>query len=222
MGCLSSEHTACPRYVHAEATPREATPREAVVPVVAPRPQPRIREPKVPGPARARPFSRATVAALLLLVVSAVASFAFVLSRGSLTLPAGPTNEVAGATATPGPTEVAAAPPTAEATPTPTPSPTPEPTPIPTAAPTPAPTPIATPEPTARATARPTSDRYAYLEPCPNRPRCWIYIIRRGDALYALANYFGHPLETIYRLNPWTKTRGIQPGDQLILPPPTR
>jgi hypothetical protein len=207
--CLSSEHTSCPRYVHAEAAPQEA-----VVRVQPQRPQPRSRAPRTRG-ASSRPSSPATLAAILALLASASLSFAFVLVRGGLALPTpsgSSANEVAGATATPAPTTVAAvltpAPPTP--TPVPTPAPTPEPTPVPT--PTPAPTP----------TPRPTSDRYAYLEPCPSRPNCWIYTIQRGDALSALANYFGHPLATIYRLNPWTKTRGIHPGDQLILPPPTR
>jgi LysM domain-containing protein len=205
--CLSSEHTSCPRYVHAEAVPREG-----VVAVQPQRPQPRSRTPR-PGGISSRPGSPATLAALLALLASASLSFAFVLVRGGLALPlpsGSPANAVAGATATPAPTTVAAvltpAPPTA----------TPVPTPSPTAAPTPAPTPSPTPRP------RPTSARYAYLERCPNRPNCWIYTIRRGDALSALANYFGHSLETVYRLNPWTKTRGIHPGDQLILPPPTR
>jgi LysM repeat protein len=144
--------------------------------------------------------------AVLLLVASAIGSFAFLLARGSLTLPgpsASPANEVAAATATPVPTTVADT-----ATPGPTPTPTPEPTAAPTS--------------TAGPTPRPTSDRYQYLEPCPDKPDCWIYTIRPGDAISALANYFGHPRETIYRLNPWTRTRGIHPGDKLILPPPTR
>jgi len=209
--CLSSEHTACARYVHAEAAPREA-----VVRVLPQRPQPRSRVPR-PGGVSSRPSSPATLAALLALLASASLSFAFVLVRGGLALPppsGSAADGVAGSTGTPAPTTVAAV--LTPAPPTPAPVPTPAPTPAPTLAPTPAPTPAATPTP------RPTSERYAYLEPCPSRPNCWIYTIRRGDALSALANYFGHSLETIYRLNPWTKTRGIHPGDQLILPPPTR
>jgi hypothetical protein len=218
--CLSSEHTACPRFIHAEAAPAEAAPVLAVVPVAAQRPQARSRATRPAGIA-SRPSSPATLAALLALLASASLSFAFVLVRGGLALPppsAPAANEVAGSTGTPAPTMVAAvltpapATPTPAPTPTPTAPPTPAPTPTPTAAPTPAPT----------ATPRATSQRYAYLKPCPTRPNCWIYTIRSGDALSALANYFGHSLETVYRLNPWTKTRGIHPGDQLILPPPTR
>jgi LysM repeat protein len=210
--CLSPEHTSCPRYIHAEAVPSQPVARvQPVVRVPPPRPQPRSR-PSSQRSGAPRPRSRATMLALLLLVASAIGSFAFLLARGSLTLPgpsASPANEVAGATATPVPTTVAVV-----VTPGPTPTPTPEPTaaPTPTAGPTPTPTP----------TPRPTSDRYQYLEPCPDKPDCWIYTIRPGDAISALANYFGHPRETIYRLNPWTRTRGIHPGDKLILPPPTR
>lgn len=210
MACLSPEHDVCPRYVHAEATPREA-----VVRVEAIRPEPRSGAP-LPAAGASRPNSRATLAAFLLLLASLAASLAFVMGRGGLAMPA--PNEVAAATGTPAATAVAVAA-TLAPTPTPTAIPTPVPTPDPTAVPTSSPSP--TPRPTKRATPRPTSERYAYLVPCPSKPDCWIYTIRAGDALYNLARYFGHPIETIYRLNPWTKVRGIHPGDKLILPPPT-
>jgi hypothetical protein len=209
--CLSPEHTSCPRYIHAETAP------ETVVRVPPPRPQPRSRAPRAlrTRSGTLRPRSPATLGALLLLLASMSLSFAFVLLRGGLTLPgrsAPPANEVAGATGTPVPTTVAAV--STPAAPTSRP--------VVSRAPTAAPTPALTPAPTPGPTPRPKSERYAYLEPCPSRPNCWIYTIRRGDALSALANYFGHPLATIYRLNPWTKVRGIHPGDKLILPPPTR
>jgi LysM repeat protein len=210
MACLSPEHVACPRYLHAEAVPPQGAVR-----VQPPRPEPRLR---APAP---RPRSRATPGALLLLLASVAASFAFFLSRGGLTLPApgsSPSNQVAGATGTPASTAVAVV-----STVAPTPTPSPPPTPIVTEPPTPSPAETQTPAatPTRKPAPRPRSERYAYLEPCPDKPKCWIYTIRRGDALYNLARYFGHPLGTIYRLNPWTKVRGIQPGDKLILPPPT-
>jgi LysM repeat protein len=71
-------------------------------------------------------------------------------------------------------------------------------------------------------TPAPTSDRYALLQPCPDKPDCYIYTIRHGDNLTGIAKYFGVPLQTVRDLNPWTQTKGIQPGNKLILPPPTR
>jgi LysM repeat protein len=91
------------------------------------------------------------------------------------------------------------------------------PTPPPTA--TPEPTPIATPAPTPAASV---SDRYALLQPCPDKPDCWIYTVRKGDNLTGIAKYFGIPLQTVRDLNPWTETKGLEPGQKLILPPPTR
>lgn len=218
--CLTRAHTDCPRYLRGALLLREGATSGDV----------------------ARTVSRATLAALVLLAVSAGASFAFVLVRGGLTMPVGPiaTQVAAAATATPGgdptPTPAATAvvtpPPTATPQPTPTAAPTatpgrtPSPTPAPTATPvvTPPPTAHPTARPTARPTAtpRPTSDRYALLDPCPGRPNCWTYTIRSGDNLYSIANYFGHTLETVYRLNPWARTTPLKAGQQLILPPPNR
>jgi LysM repeat protein len=49
-----------------------------------------------------------------------------------------------------------------------------------------------------------------------------LYTIRSGDNLFSIGRYFGVSLETIRRLNPWTRTQGIRAGRQLVLPPPTR
>jgi LysM repeat protein len=202
--CLTRGHQDCPRYL-----------RGALV----------LREADAPAAPR-RTLSGATVAALVLLAVSAGASFAFVLMRGGLTLPVGPgaTQVAAAATATPGPTATPVVTPEPTPSPTPTPAPTPTPTPQPTPSPEPtvAPTPPPTPPPTRAPTPRPTSSRYALLEPCPNTPNCWIYTVRSGDNLYSIANYFGHSLETVYDLNPWTRTTPLKAGQELILPPPRR
>jgi hypothetical protein len=195
--CLTRAHTDCPRYLRGALLLHEDGGGAA-----SSRP--------------ARTVSRAIAAALVLLALSAGASFAFVVVRGGLTLP-GPaeTQVAAGATATPTPEA------TPRPTPPPTPSPTPSPTPTPTATPTPTPSPTPTPVPPTP-TPRPTSSRYALLRPCTDRQDCWIYTIRTGDNLYSIANYFGHSLETVYRLNPWTRTTPLRAGQQLILPPPTR
>jgi LysM repeat protein len=182
--CLTTRHVDCPRYVRAAAPPRQA--RQA----------PRV--------------SRAILAAIAILLVSAVASFGFVLARGGLALPMpSPSGAVEAATGTPAATAVAVV-----ETPAPTPDPTPAPTPVPSPIPNPVPTPALTPAP--------TSDRYALLQPCPDKPDCYIYTIRHGDNLTGIAKYFGVPLQTVRDLNPWTQTKGIQPGNKLILPPPTR
>jgi LysM repeat protein len=206
--CLTRSHQDCPRYL-----------RGALV----------LREAEAPAAAR-RSLSRATVAALVLLAVSAGASFAFVVVRGGLAVPLGPgaTQAAAAATGTPMPTATPTVtlPPTPMPTesPAPTPSPTPEPTATPTPAPTATPTspPTPTPAPTRAATPRPTSDRYALLTPCSSTPNCWIYTVRSGDNLYSIANYFGVSLERVYDLNPWTRTTPLRAGQELILPPPTR
>ncbi len=196
--CLTSGHIDCPRYLRGAVVAHE----------------------RLASPSEANRWSRPILAAVVFLAVSATASLAFVVARGGLAFPTGPlaTDGVAAATATPGPTVVAILP-TPPPPPLATPQPSPEPTPVPTPRPTPEPTPPSTPEPTPR--PAPTSDRYQYLEPCATTPDCWVYTIRTGDALYNLARYFGHPLETVYRLNPWARN-GIHAGDQLILPPPTR
>jgi LysM repeat protein len=60
------------------------------------------------------------------------------------------------------------------------------------------------------------------LEPCPDKPDCWIYTIRSGDNIYSIARYFGVPEATVRELNPWLATTPLRAGQQLILPPPTR
>ncbi|HEU0236534.1 MAG TPA: LysM domain-containing protein [Candidatus Limnocylindrales bacterium] len=201
--CLTAGHVSCPRYLRGSLVGRETV---AVVPPRA-------------------GISRAIVAAAVVLVASATLSFAFVFARGGLTLPgagAEPTDVAAASQepTEPPPTPVPTAEPTAEPTvaPTATPRPTPSPTPAPTA--TPRPTPSPTPRPTV--TPQPTSDRYELLEPCPDKPDCWIYTIRSGDNIFSIARYFGVPEATVRELNPWLETTPLRAGQQLILPPPTR
>jgi hypothetical protein len=200
--CLRPSHANCSRYL------RGLT----------------VAQPPAPAPRTGPP--RATVAAVIVLLVSIGFSFGFVLQRGGIDLAAfAVVTPGASGSGAPSPvptaTTVAAGSPTPAATATASIVASPSPslvTPSPVV--TPAPTPSATPSPSPTPAA--TSDRYALLEPCPNRPDCWIYTVRSGDNLFSIANYFGHPLETVYRLNPWTRTQGIRHGDELILPPPTR
>lgn len=204
--CLQPAHGSCPRYLRGALA----------APTLPPPP------PVAPG----RQVPRATLAAVLLLVLAGGISFGFVIQRGSLDIAAGPTP-------TPGPTESAVASgtpavsetpaPTATPVPTPSPSASPAPTPTPTASPTPTPTPPPTPTPTPAPTATPTSDRYRLLTACPDAPDCWIYVVRSGDNFESIANYFGHPTSTLLQMNPSiVDPAEIRPGDEIRMPPPTR
>ena len=75
------------------------------------------------------------------------------------------------------------------------------------------------PTPTTRTKA--SASRLALLTPCPDSPDCYIYVVRSGDNLFSIANYFGVPLSTVKAMNPWTKN-GLKAGRELRIPPPTR
>ena len=206
--CLRRAHADCPRYLRGAA-------------------------PGTKQPSRLSAVPRATLAALLILVVSAVISFGFVLQRGGIDLPVtdgSPASTAVAAigTARPEPSDPAMATSTADPgmalTPGPTPSPpatpgltmsptlTPDPTPLPPAAATPRPAPAATPK----------SDRYRVLRACPGRRGCWIYTVRAGDNLFSIANWFGVSLKTIYAWNPQYPAARLRAGDPIRMPPPTR
>ena len=164
---------------------------------------------------------KATVAALLILALSAAISFGYVAVRGGLELPTPASSprvsaDAALETSEPEATDASvAALPTDDESPTATAEATPggEPTAEPTVAPTPKPTPRSTP----------TSDRYALLKPCPDRDGCWIYTVRSGDNLTSIANYFGVKLATIYAWNPTYANGGrLRAGAGIRMPPPTR
>lgn len=202
--CLASGHVSCPRYLRGAVVMAEA-------PVAAVRP--------------GRSASPAVLGSLLILIMAATASLAFVLVRGGLELavaaptrsPAASVSAVAQASTTPVTTAAPTAAPSVTAPPSLTPSPSPPPSPPPTPSPTPSPRPTATPTPR----PAPTSDRYALLRPCSGTSRCWIYTVRAGDNLFSIANYFGVSQDSIYDRNPFVRN-GLRPGQDLRLPPPTR
>lgn len=197
--CLTSGHVNCPRYLRGSMGASDPLERVATTRTVTP----------------------ATAGALAVFAVAFLVSVGFVVTNGGLLLSAAPTpgGAVLGDVQTAPPTPA----PTAAATPVPTPIATPSPTPGPssTASPTASPTPTPTARPTAKPTVKPTSNRFALLTPCPGTPNCYIYVIRSGDNLYSIANYFGVSLTTIQAWNPWT-ANGLTVGRDLRIPTPTR
>jgi LysM repeat protein len=202
--CLSSAHVNCPRFW-----------RGTLVTV----------EPTAPSVSTGLQLTPAIVGALLVLAASFALSVGFVVANGGMDLPAAASGspQVAIASAAPGPSSSTAADAFSGEPSTPTASSTPDPqSPEPSAAAAASPTATVTRAPTVAPTAAPSSNRYALLTPCSDAPECWIYVVRAGDNLVSIANYFGVPLAVVTDRNPWTKTTELVAGLKLRLPPPTR
>lgn len=198
--CLTGSHVNCPRFLRGTLMGS---------PVSAP-------------PAR-EPVSRAVLGSALVLVAALAASFGFLAVRGGFDV----------ALVSPDPSQVAVAPTASQApvppsSSAPPPSQTPAATVSPSVAPSPTPAPSTPPQstpppPTPGPTPRPSSDRFALLTPCPSTPDCWIYVIRAGDNLRSIANYFGVSYERILDMNPSINDPAtVRPGFRLRIPTPTR
>ncbi|HEY8437990.1 MAG TPA: LysM peptidoglycan-binding domain-containing protein [Candidatus Limnocylindrales bacterium] len=199
--CLSAGHVDCPRYLRGV--------------LLAGMPPPR--------PER-QPVSPAIVGATLVLLGAIAASFGFLAVRGNIDLVAStsttPPVAALPSHSVPSPALSLVSPSVAVAA-TPTPAPSVSAPPSATPQPTPARTPAPTPVPTPRSTPRPTSDRFAVLTKCPSTPDCWIYVIRSGDNLRSIANWFGVSYDRMLAMNPNLR-RPIVAGEQLRIPTPTR
>lgn len=155
----------------------------------------------VPRAAAGRPrLHVASLAAAVVLGLAVVATVGFSLVHGGLEL---------GASPAPGATRAAAG----------VVSPSP-------AAPTASvatPAPSFSPLPTASSAPTPGGSFAALLTACPDRPACYLYRVRAGDSLGAIAATFGVAVADIRRMNPQiTNPSLIHVGEQVALPPPTR
>ena len=202
--CLTSGHVNCPRYLRGSIGATERVERVE----------------RRPG---SRTVTPATAGALATFALAFLVSVGFVIANGGLVLTAAsapsPSGGVLGEVETTAPTPAPTVPPTPTAAPTPlvTPSPSPSPSATPSPTPTATPTPKATPKPT----PKPTSGRFALLTPCPSTPDCYVYVIRSGDNLFSIANYFGVSLTWVQKMNPWVNG-GLVVGRGLRIPTPTR
>lgn len=62
----------------------------------------------------------------------------------------------------------------------------------------------------------------AVLTPCANARDCYVYIVRSGDNLTSIVNWFGVPYRTVLGMNPGLQPTLIRAGQLIRIPTPTR
>jgi hypothetical protein len=93
---------------------------------------------------------------------------------------------------------------------------------------TPAATPVPTPapsvaSPTPASTPAPKPKKYAGLTACPGVDDCYIYVVKRGDTLAAVAARYGLTLDEVLARNPKIRDPGlIVLGQKIRMPTPRR
>jgi hypothetical protein len=198
--CLAAAHVNCPRFLR------------GILMAGAP-----------PAPPAREPISRPVIGAALILAAALAASFGFLAVRGgfNLDLPT-PSPALVAVVGSPQPSPSSTVAPTATPSPVPSASPSPPPSPSPSPPPSATPSPTETPPPaTPKPTPAATSDRFAVITRCPSTPNCWVYVIRAGDNLQSIANWFGVSYDRMMAMNPNLRVP-IHPGDRLRIPTPTR
>ncbi len=201
--CLQRVHVSCPRYVHGtlladeEAAPTAEKEQEGGFPL--------------------------TTVAAVVLVIAAIGMLLTGPVLGVLPFGGGSSHPTPSVSVSPSGTATVG--PSATPRPTATIAPSLTPAASPTAPPTAGPS--ATPAPTPGATSSwppgATASRMDLVVPCSDQPNCYIYTVRSGNVLAAIANFFGVDLAMIRQMNPSVATsNAIYVGEQLKIPPPTK
>ncbi len=225
--CLDGAHADCPLFIRSGAAPRgsraragvgagRAIPSPGLAPGTIPAAEPSERPVAAGRWARSR-YRRAavtgslpspTVIASILLLAALAVAFAFLSIRGGLALPAGELATESAVASAGGP--VASPPPPSVSLP---PSQSPSPSPAGTPSLSPAGTPAAS------SAALPTA--YAGLDPCPDRPNCYVYRVRSGDTMTSIARHFGITPQALRAANPEISDPNLlHVGDILRVPLP--
>ena len=228
--CLDGAHADCPLFVRSGAAPRSSRGRAgragragpfrgmALGVVLVAEPSARLAAADRWARLRHRrtlatsSLPSPTVIASILLVAALVVAFAFISIRGGLALPAGELAAGSGAGSAGGP--VASPPPSLPSSPSQGPSAGPDGT--PSIAPTGT---SASATPAATPTAVPAA--YAGLQPCPDRPDCYLYRVLSGDSMTSIALHFGITPRALRAANPEISNPNLlHVGDIIRVPLP--